>query len=52
MCQIFSEGCDSIATAGTWYDLLGRKIKNAQGTSGKAVAKGLYIVNGRKRVVR
>ena len=47
-----SEGCDSIATTEAWYDLQGRKIKNAPGTSGKPAAKGLYIVNGRKRVVK
>jgi hypothetical protein len=34
--------------AGAWYDLQGRKIANGQ----KPKAKGLYIVNGRKVVIK
>ncbi len=34
--------------SGYWYDLQGRKIANSQ----KPKAKGLYIVNGRKTVIK
>ena len=44
-----SEGCDNIATAGTWYDLQGRKIETPKAANGQ-LTKGVYIVNGRKVV--
>ena len=34
--------------AGAWYDLQGRRVANGQ----KPKAKGLYIVNGKKRVIK
>jgi hypothetical protein len=36
------------SSAGAWYDLQGRRIANGQ----KPTAKGLYIVNGRKVLIK
>ena len=39
---------DSTDKVGAWYDLQGRKIANGQ----KPTAKGLYIVNGKKVMIK
>jgi hypothetical protein len=42
------ESHESHELSGAWYDLQGRKIANGQ----KPTAKGLYIVNGKKVVIK
>ena len=38
--------CDTVATDGTWYSLDGHKLE------GKPTAKGIYIINGKKTIIK
>lgn len=48
--NIVTETAPESATANGVYNLNGQKV--AEGTSLNGLAKGIYIVNGRKHVVR
>ena len=49
--EVNSEGVNSEESAGPVYDLSGRQIVNSKSLNSK-LPRGIYIVNGRKFVVR